>query len=443
MESEIQSIQKPDTQPLKPIIAVTGSQRPYIFDLPHLLSLPEGFEFRFRYRHKWVQPEIIRELSHNSEAFSGREVIVLFHSQDSHQIVPIRKGTIISLEELGPMILFRFRVGPFAKIDLDLLKYKYPSTPEEASASDASEVARNLYERTTQFLGMIDGKEKYDLSKSLPSGFYLREALNPLNPSDWDHNDVATAWARAVAVLHTDQELFGLPFFLLLGFRKENGETVKPSEIENRFSLTRESIHGFALQEQERYRMRILEWCERPQNTPDPRVRLNCDFQQAHLALEGASNLVVGRYDIVEFTFLAQQPGYSEVCIRSECLDKNNEKQEENKNDKEKVERNHSAMPAGTDWPTIFAARVPIVVKTKSRRFITAALTSAIGIILYIIVAPQFDSKWQNAVEIVALAFLYFGYSTFSEHVERFLKLRGGMNKLRSGDKGSLSKDDE
>jgi hypothetical protein len=372
----------------------------------------------------------------NAAAFSGREVIILFHSQESRHIIPIRQGTVIGLEELGPMILLRFRVGPFAKVDLDLTKYMYPSTPEEAPTPAALEAARALSARATALMGPINGKPDYDLSQSLPGGWYLREGLHPSNANDWDESDVTAAWARVVAVLHEDHNLFGIPFFLLLGFRSDTGVSVKPSAIENRFSTGREPIHGFSLQELERYRMRVLEWCERPKTAPHPRVRLDCEFQKAHLALEGASNLVVGRYDVVEFTFSAQQPGYSEVGLRADSLDQD-DKKDDTKNG-EPATSNESARPPWADWPTIFAARVPVVVRPKPRRFITAAFAMVIGLGLYIWVSPKIGPEhpeWRNAFEVGALAIMFFGYRTFAEHLERFLKLAGGLHKLRSGPK--------
>jgi hypothetical protein len=170
----------------KPLLAVTGSQRPYIFDVPHLLSLPEGFEFRFRYRHSWVQPEVLESLARDSTAFAGREVIILFHSQESRHIVPIRSGTIIGLEELGPMILCRFRVGSFSKISLDLTQYIYPSTPRDAQRPVVSKATQALFERARHFLGPTKERDDFDLSQPLPNGWYLREATGTSNMHDWD-----------------------------------------------------------------------------------------------------------------------------------------------------------------------------------------------------------------------------------------------------------------
>ena len=421
----------------KPLLAVTGSQRPYLFDLPQLLSLPEGFEFRFRYRHTWVDPAIVRQLVDGETNLAGREAIILFHSQMSRRIVPIRRGTIIGLEELGPMILLRFRVGPFARIKLDLSRYTGPSPGEKMPGAEASLAATALLERAKALLGSVEQDDSFDLSQPLPRGSYLREAAKPSDPGDWDPGDAAAAWARMIAVLNEDHCLLGVPFFFLLGFRTETGTTVKPSVVENRFSFGREAIHGFGLQEFERYRMRVIEWCERPRTAPEPRVRLKCQFQEAHLALEGASDLVVGRYDVVEFTFSARQPGYSEVGLSADRVDMDDKKQVIKEDDPEAA-TGPSESPAWADWPTIFAARVPVVVKLKPWKFIGVTIASAVGLSLYIWLAPEIGSThpaWQRPLELVGIAILFFGWSRLRGHVDRFLKLSGGLDRFRGAPK--------
>lgn len=426
---------KPDRR--NPILAITGSQRPYIFDLPQLLSLPEGFEFRFRYRHTWVQRDLIRQVVAGATDFAGREAIILFHSQSSRRIVPIRRGTIIGVEELGPMILLRFRVGSFSKTELDLAQQAESNSVEEGSSTTSSVLA-GLCDRAKTLLGPIDDNEHYDLSQALPPGWYLREAVRWSGSSDWDENETHRAWARLICLLQEEKTLFGVPFFFLLGFRTETGTTVTPSVIENRFSLGREPIYGFALKELERYRMRILEWCERPKNAPHPRVRIGCEFQKPHLTLEGASDLIVGRYDVVEFTFSAQQSGYSEVGLRADSVRPDEKKETRSENDLES-HASPIALPAWADWPTIFAARVPVVVRPKPRKFIMAAFLFVFGLSVYIWVAPQIGPDhptWQRLVEVGGISIALLGWRPFAEHLERFLKLSGGLDKIRGGSKG-------
>src|SRR3989442_14368683 len=100
-----------------PLIAVTGSSRPYIFDLPAVLSLPRDFEFRFRYRHIWVDPELQAQIAARPKELEGQPLILLFHSEQTRRVLPIRKCTIISVENLGPLIFVRFRMGSFPRID--------------------------------------------------------------------------------------------------------------------------------------------------------------------------------------------------------------------------------------------------------------------------------------------------------------------------------------
>ena len=59
---EVWSNRMREVQKEEPLIAVTGSEQPYIFDLPHLLSLPEGFQSRFRYRPKWVASDLLARI---------------------------------------------------------------------------------------------------------------------------------------------------------------------------------------------------------------------------------------------------------------------------------------------------------------------------------------------------------------------------------------------
>ena len=99
----------------EPLVAVTGSQEPYIYDLPHLLALPSEFEFRFRYRPQWVEAEVLSEISEDNDLY-GRPLIVLFHSQQNRVLIPIRRATVARIERLGPMVFVRFRVGALVNV---------------------------------------------------------------------------------------------------------------------------------------------------------------------------------------------------------------------------------------------------------------------------------------------------------------------------------------
>lgn len=422
----------------KALITVTGSQRPYIYDLPHLLSLPSGFEFRFRYRHRWVDKTMVDVVSKDNRAYAGRQVVILFHSQDSKRVIPVRLATVLGIEAIGPMIFVRFRAGVFFKADIDIASYSYDRLNDSDSAASA------LFVKAKHVLGHIDGEDTFDFSKALPAGSYLRESSGNFNDSDLDRGDPVAAWARMVAVLHREPSLNGIPFFYLVGFRTEEGSVVPTESVQNRFSATRAAIGGFRLRESRRYRMRIAEWCESPKSVEQRSVSINCEFNRTHLALEGSSNLVVGRYDVIEFTFSCLQPGYSEVALRAEPLREAGNAVAKVQTDWEGRLAASSAAPWDT-WPAVFVARVPVVVYAKPSRILLPAFALTVGMASYLGLAPilgeKFGDKWRGFAELAGLAVLYFGYGAIVDRLERLFKLSGGLRRLGGGSRAWETQD--
>lgn len=410
-----------------PLLAVTGSQRPYIFDLPHLISLPTGFEFRFRYRHRWVEKALVQSILTNDDDLVGREIVILFHSRDSKRIIPIRRGIILGVESIGPMIFLKFRVGEFVKVYLDIVSNSDPkSGTMETAVNKLSTLAGELLGRI-ETMGPVP-----DLSKPLPHGCYLRWAQKPLLTEEWDDGKPAAAWAKIAAVLQGEPSLRGIPLFYLVGFRTEAGAEVNSAAVKNRFSLTRrEEIHGFSLVESERYRMRVLVWWEPSLGIDQLPVRVNCEFNAALLALEGSSNVVVGEYDMIEFTFSALRSGYSELALRAEPLDKARESKATATTQVE-AHPSHGAT-AWAEWPAIFVARVPIVVKLGARKLLWSTVSLIVGLGLYWLVAPTIDEPWKRVFELGSLSIFFFGGGPIVERLKPFFKFSESMDKLRGG----------
>lgn len=410
-----------ETTAPRPLVAVTGSQRPYIFDLPHLLSLPKGFEFRFRYRPRWVDQELITQIADRGETFAGREMVILFHSQDSKRLIPVRRGVVIGFEWVGPMIFLRFRVGEFPNVALAIETYSR-SAPDVTAPALAR--LRNLAQALT---GAIGGVDNYDLSKALPDGYYVREARQQFAADDWSDRNDAAAWARLAAILHEEPSLSGIPLFYVLGFQSETGISIPPSAVENRFSPTRESIFGFSLVESERYRMRVVEWSEPPRGVDQTPVKVRCEHNADRLALEGASDLVVGRYDVIEFTFSANQNGYSEIALRAEPLVSTDSTDPSRSGD-------GPVLPAWANWPSIFVARIPVVVRRRPLRFLLALLSGVVGFGLYLFVAPELaEERWKAFAELVALGLLLLGVRGLSDFLGGIFHLSADLKKLKGG----------
>src|SRR3954463_2651088 len=97
----------------EPLVAVTSTNRPYLYDTPNVLSLPVGTEFRFRYQGRWVDPAIRNCVLGSPKELDGARLILVCHSQDTGHLIPLREAKVVRVEVLGPVTYVRFRAGAF------------------------------------------------------------------------------------------------------------------------------------------------------------------------------------------------------------------------------------------------------------------------------------------------------------------------------------------
>jgi hypothetical protein len=413
-----------------PLIAVTGSQVPYIYDLPHLLSLPKGFEFRFRYQPKWVDESLTKRIMDEGEAFAGRSMVILFHSQEGEYLIPVRRGEVIAIEWIAPMIFVRFRLGEFPKLNLAIESYSCSKKESFAPALDRLKLLAQA------IVGDIDGSPKYDLKEALPKGYYIREGCVPLDDADWKKQVDSTAWARLVAILHVDPNLTGIPFFHVLGFQRDNGDSPKPTAIKNQFSRSREPIYGFSLKESGRYRLRVVEWSELLKKGKQPQVKVRCEHDSDCFALEGASDLVVGKYDVIEFTFSATHAGYSVIALRAEP-DLSAEDAVPGDGTSE------SKLPNWASWPSVFVARIPVVVRPRPLKVVLPLLAGLAGLCLYLLIAPKIaDGSVRALAELFGLGLIVVFAGGLNDFLGGIFDMKSSLKKLRGG-AGSWNADDQ
>lgn len=290
------------------LVAITGSTRPYIFDLPLLLSLPTDFEFRFRYRHQWVEPAV-----RNAEASWGdRELFLYFHCVDTGTLIPIRRGTVIKLESIGPMLFLRFRAGELVGPEVDLKEVFGTPLKEMIDQRRAS-----LTAEAREHTGITAS-----LNDLLPNGSYLFSPSVQASGIWSTGSKISSAdrWAHLVALLQPSPSLLGIPFFHILGFEREDATLVPSKAIRNRCAMrSLQKVHGYELIEGDRYRLRIAQWAEPPSERLQA-ARVECVFDTASLRLEGSSGRVVGRYDILEYAVRALVSSEFEVALRAEPL---------------------------------------------------------------------------------------------------------------------------
>jgi hypothetical protein len=323
-----------------PLIAVTGSDRPYVFDLPQVLSLPPGLEFRFRYRADWIDREVLDALSRTKGGLAGDDLWLFFHSRMTKRLLPLRRCKVVKLERLGPVYYLRFRVGEFPCWK----RFPRPAPPPRAVVEDDTQPPaaednspREAHDHATcprciqadavtEEARKLILASKRHLARRLPDGRYLCFGKNEGSALEWHPKDespeapmiVSRHWGDAIDLLaHGEPELWGVPLFYLLGFQGADQDAwLNAAPLHS--TRTSLATHGYELVQGKRYRMRVVEWRQdRPEHSL---VKINCVFDPEVLRLEGSWDLVVGKYDVPEFTFSALRRGYSEVAIATSPL---------------------------------------------------------------------------------------------------------------------------
>lgn len=417
------------SQPTMPLVAVTGSQRPYIFDLPQLLSLPDGFEYRFRYDRVWVADELRHELDQlrageanpSERLLAGQALFVVFHSQERKALLPVRCCTVIGVELLGPMVFVRFRVGPLVRVSAEVM----------SATGDGLRTAERtaLRKMGIQLVGLAG----HDLSQRLPEGSYLRRSAVQVPDDTWLQiapgrvEEATRAWASVAALLQDEPQLNRVPLFRLIGFQRKDGGYREPENISRSFTVSTEKTKGFKLVEGERYRLRLLEWCETMKGGGSG-AEASATVPRELLSLEGASNLVVGKYDVLEFACMARTPGYGELAIRVEAPREDGQAASQPGD----VRQPTSGINPSEPWPFFYVARVPICVRQSRLRLALLATVGVAGIALYL---------WAPAIPLgvlglrlpgglAQLAGIAMMFAALGEYLQRFVKFSSGLKDL-------------
>src|SRR5580658_7011937 len=104
----------------QPILMVCSKAPPYLEFIAELLALPEGANYHFRYRKRWVPANFWS----NPNELYFRDAIILFlgdlgESPPIVEYVPVRHARITRARKLGEHLRIDFTVGPFAKYHID------------------------------------------------------------------------------------------------------------------------------------------------------------------------------------------------------------------------------------------------------------------------------------------------------------------------------------
>ena len=413
------------------LVAVTGSTVPYIYDLPHFLSLPPGFEGRFRYDPRWVDPQVREALEseESATAVGGAKVILTFHSRESRRLLPLRAGTVISLERLGPLYYLRFAVEEFVCVPPAVLD---PNEGSEATAAASAALAE---------LGIdLLNASGWNLAEGLPDGKYLSLASDGDDPwhtfqssqhsglparGEQARGTIDQQWARVVSLLRNEPHLSGVPMFHLHGIVDRGGGMRKAKEMQNSFARTGQTSSGYRLVDGERYRLRLIQWRGRSSANPERRYRAVCEVDEKTVHLEGKSDLVLGKYDVLEYSLRAIMPGYGELLLRADAIAPH------------AAGAGGSSPPEDVPWPQVYAVRVPVRVRRRWTRVFGALTLAVVGAML--LLAPSVVPVWfptlephltdavRTVLQLFGTLFIFVAYGSF---LSGYVKFAGDTQKL-------------
>lgn len=388
------------------MVAVTSSTIPYLYDLPHILSLPRGFEARFRYFVDWVAPDVARSAD-GAGLFKGQDLILVFHSLETSRLLPLRSGKVIELKRRGPMYHLRFVVQEFPAVGSDLV---VGDDRKAARVRDSAWLTREGIR--------LVGAEGHDLSTPLPKHALLQQGRPGWSTVRRDggtkvgtESEPDRQWAAATSLVMNEDNLQDVPLFFLRGPVSRKGECLKPVEMRNHFASGSQSGSGFKLTSGKRYRLQLLQWRGKDKA---PRVhRVLCDTDPGTVALEGKSDLVLGKYDVLDFAIRAEAPGYSEMTLEVESA---------------------SPTPDNGDrqWPRLYSLRVPVQVGRDWLRTISMVVLALSGLALYAFpitpMAPAwFDDGLTTMAQLIGLGCLFAAYGGFLSGYVRFASQAGQL----------------
>lgn len=93
------------------LIMVTNNTRPYMYDVPLLLSLPEGFSYRFRYTERWIKEKDLK---------SKIKALIVIRDFNTAKLFPIRHAVVTKVESFGFIRYIEFSVGKFVSYSRDI-----------------------------------------------------------------------------------------------------------------------------------------------------------------------------------------------------------------------------------------------------------------------------------------------------------------------------------
>lgn len=253
---------------------IIGSQTPYCYDFNEILGLPEGFTYRNRFHVKWIDPSLVpslRDFAFSPLGEAEARVLLVLRDADKNSLIPVRWGTITSVQQVGVVAYFEYALGDLVYYDAD---------PDVAT----KQIAAN----TEAFRGAhpwLPGKERKPLDEREPSVFLSRVGYNFTTASSSD----LEAWGNLAGAV-TAAAVFADTEFLKIVSLEDSAGAEAP--IQN---------NGFLVNPKETYRLKVFQTVPNPSGAPLKTHSIKCNSLGDDIEFLRDELQAVGKYDMLTF----------------------------------------------------------------------------------------------------------------------------------------------
>ena len=251
------------------IALITNTIRPYCFDVPRLMALPDQFEYRFRYRERWLQRGL------QGTGMQGRAAVIVMRDFDTSGFHAIRLARITKVEEYGEIKHIVFAVC------------EYPSKHWRDEVVHILQQTLKAIHETN-----VGGRDLSPLVLELDASF----------PDSTDRNDSEQAkhWDDVVSSLGGLECFKDYSFFRVLGVKDSKKRETPTASYEGRGG------RAFKLSPAKSYDLQVLQklpWRLSENESISNPFEVKLTTTGSALALVRDSETVVGKYDVLSFLF--------------------------------------------------------------------------------------------------------------------------------------------
>ncbi|MBA7511971.1 hypothetical protein ES705_03970 [subsurface metagenome] len=259
------------------LILVTNNIKPYMYDVPLVLALPEGFTYRFRYTVRWFNEKDLK---------SETEALIVVRDVNTAKLYPIRHATVEKIYPFGFIRYIEFSVRNFVPYSNDI--------------NECQQKIDNFAKKVEETLG--DDYNNIPKTDMTPLVF-LMNSLEDLGDSEltYSKNQENEQWCNILQLLSDMTCYSNLSFLKIESLKSISGDKYLCKKLKNK-------VMGYKVSGGNTYSLNVLQSVPYDPNTAEEfhiphKIELQTE-EEVLFRIKGI-NHVVGKYDLLHFIFKA------------------------------------------------------------------------------------------------------------------------------------------